>query len=94
MLIAYAVEAVLIAWVQCWYGAPVNKPQAANRTLAMELCCVCWEGMKSKNWRVVRDVDVFKILLPILFSRTVLKNKTNKTHQNLAIQQMLLMIEI
>ena len=65
MLIAYVVEAVLIAWLQCWYGAPVNKPQAANPTLAMESCCVCREGMKSKNWRVVRDVDVFKILVQL-----------------------------
>ena len=31
----------------------------------MELCCVCREGMKSKNWRVVRDVDVFKILVQL-----------------------------
>ena len=48
--------------------------------------------MKSKNWKVVRDVDVFKILVrlaPVLFSRTVLKKKSP-----ILTQQMLLMIEI
>ena len=65
----------------------------------MESCCVCREGMKSKNWRVVRDVDVFKILVQLASSqccsvaRTVLKNKTNK-NSPILIQQMLLMIEI
>ena len=36
-----------------------------TETLAMESCCVCREGMKSNNWRVVRDVDVFKILVQL-----------------------------
>ena len=31
----------------------------------MESCWVCREGMKSNNWRVVRDVDVFKILIQL-----------------------------
>ena len=53
--------------------------------------------MTSKNWRVVRDVDVFKILVQlapnVLFSRTVIKNKTNK-NSKIHIQQMPVMIEI
>ena len=36
-----------------------------TETLVIESCCACREGMKSKNWRVVRDVVVFKILVQL-----------------------------
>ena len=52
--------------------------------------------MKSKNWKVVRDVDVFKILVQ-LASSVVQWNgikKQNKQNSPIFIQQMLLMIEI
>ena len=39
-----------------------------TEALAMESCCICREGMKSKNWKVVRDVDVFKILVQLASS--------------------------
>ena len=66
MLIAYAVEAVLIAWLLMLVrrASKIHHKQQTE-TLAMESCCVCREGMKSKNWRVVRDVDVFKILVQL-----------------------------
>ena len=60
----------------------------------MESCCVCREGMKSKNWRVVRDVGVFKILVQLAPSRTVFLKKKKKKNSPILIQQMLLMIEI
>ena len=31
----------------------------------MESSCVCREGIKSKDWRVMRDVDVFNILVQL-----------------------------
>ena len=31
----------------------------------MESCSACSKGIKSKNWRVVRDVDLFKVLLEL-----------------------------
>ena len=62
MLIAYAVESVLIAML---VRRDSNKHKQQTETLAMESCCVCREGMKSKNWKVVRDVDVFKILVQL-----------------------------
>ena len=52
--------------------------------------------MKSKNWKVMRDVDVFKILVQ-LASSVVQQNgikKQNKQNSPILIQQMLLMIEI
>ena len=48
------------------------------------------------NWKVVRDVDVFKILVR-LASSVVQYNgikKQNKQNSPILIQQMLLMIEI
>ena len=69
MLIAYAVEAVLIAWLLMLVqrDSKLNHKQQTE-TLAMESCCVCREGMKSNNWKVVRDVDVFKILVQLASS--------------------------
>ena len=46
----------------------INHKQQTEALLAMESCCVCREGMKSKNWKVVRDVDVFKILVQLASS--------------------------
>ena len=69
MLIAYAVEAVLIAWLLMLVQRDSKKKhKQQTETLAMESCCVCREGMKSKNWKVVRDVDVFKILVQLAAS--------------------------
>ena len=53
-----------------------------TETLAIESCCVCREGMKSKNWRVVRDFDVFKILVQ-LAPNVIKKKQKKKTHQYL-----------
>ena len=52
--------------------------------------------MKSKNWKVVRDVDVFKILVQLASSVVQLNGikKQNKQNSPILMQQMLLMIEI
>ena len=43
----------------------VGTAQQQTKTLANGVMLRCREGMKSKNWRVVRDVDVFKILVKL-----------------------------
>ena len=77
-------------------GTAINHKQQTEM-LAMESCCVCREGMKSKNWKVVRDVDVFKILAQLASSVVQWNGIKKKKQQNSPIfiaTAMLLMIEI